>query len=99
MAFVGVDVTAVNVAVGAVRSIVIVVLDVAAEAGPALPAASLAPPKANSGMTVPSEQLLTVTVRDVPESVPGEYEQPVAVPELEKSPAATPVTDSENVRV
>jgi hypothetical protein len=40
-----------------------------------------------------------VTVRDVPESVPGENEQPDAVPEFEKSPAATPVTDSENVTV
>ena len=48
---------------------------------------------------VPSEQLLIVTVRDVSESVPGEKTHEVAVPVLEKSPAATPVTDSENVRV
>jgi hypothetical protein len=96
---VGVEVTAVSVAVGAVRSIVIVVLDVEAAAGPVLPAVSVAPPRANSGMTVPSEQLLTVIVRDVPESVPGENEQPVDVPVFEKSPAATPVTASENVSV
>jgi hypothetical protein len=98
-ALVGVDVTAVSAAVGAVRSIVIVVLDVEAEAGPVLPAASVAPPDANTGITVPSPQLVIVTVRDVPESVPGENEQPDAVPEFEKSPAATPVTDSENVTV
>jgi hypothetical protein len=96
---VGVEVTAVSDAVGAVRSIVIVVLDVEAAAGPVLPAVSVAPPRANSGMTVPSEQLLTVIVRDVPESVPGENEQPVDVPVFEKSPAATPVTASENVSV
>jgi len=98
-ALVGVDVTAVSTAVGAVRSIVIVVLEVEAEAGPVLPAASVAPPDANTGITVPSPQLVIVTVRDVPESVPGANEQLAAVPELEKSPAATPVTDSAKVIV
>jgi hypothetical protein len=99
-AFVGVDAAETKLeTVGAVTSRVIVVLDVAAAAGPVLPAASLAPPTANSGTTVPAEQLVIVTVRDVPESVPGANAQPVAVPVFEKSPAATPVTDSENVRV
>jgi hypothetical protein len=45
---VGDAVTAVSDAVGAVRSIVIVVADVAAVAGPVLPAPSLAPPAACS---------------------------------------------------
>jgi hypothetical protein len=85
--------------VGAVTSRVIVVVAVAAEAGPVLPAASVAPPSAKTGMIVPSPQLVIVTVRDVPKSDPGANEQLVAVPEFEKSPAATPVTDSENVSV
>ena len=97
-AFVGDEVTAVSVAVGAVRSIK---SDepAAAEAGPVLPAVSVAPPLANCGTTVPTEQLLIVTLRVVPASVPGAYTQPVAEPVLEKSPAVTPVTDSENVSV
>jgi hypothetical protein len=99
-AFVGVDATEVKLeTVGAVTSRVIVVPEVAAVAGPVLPAASLAPPTANSGTIVPAEQLEIVTVRDVPESAPGANTQLVAVPVFEKSPAATPVTDSENVSV
>lgn len=90
---------AANVTVGAVVSRVIVVDAVAADTGPALPAASLAPLAANRGVTVPSPQPDTVTVRDDPESVPGANEQPDAVPVFVKSPAATPVTDSENVKV
>jgi hypothetical protein len=85
--------------VGAVTSRVIVVVAVAADAGPVLPAVSVAPPTTKTGMTVPSPQLVIVTVRDEPESVPGANEQLVAEPEFEKSPAATPVTDSENVSV
>ena len=84
--------------VGAVTSRVIVVVAVAADAGPVLPAASVAPPKANTGITVPPVVQVTVTVRDDPESVPGAKVQ-VAVPLFEKSPAATPVTASENVSV
>ena len=84
--------------VGAVTSRVIVVVAVAADAGPVLPAASVAPPKAKMGITVPPVVQVTVTVRDVPESVPGAKVQ-VAVPLFEKSPAATPVTVSENVSV
>ena len=99
-AFVGVEAAETKLeTLGAVRSIVIVVEDVAADAGPVLPASSLAPSRANSGTTVPAEQLEIVTVRVVPESVAGAYTQPVAEPVLEKSPAATPVTDSENVSV
>ena len=84
--------------VGAVTSRVIVVVAVAADAGPVLPAASVAPPKAKTGITVPPVVQVTVTVRDDPESVPGAKVQ-VAVPLFEKSPAATPVTASENVSV
>ena len=87
----------VGVIVGAVSSRVIVVDAVSADDGPVLLAVSLAPFTANRGVTVPSLQPLTVTVRDEPESVPGSNEHPVAVPVFEKSPEATPVTDSENV--
>ena len=48
---------------------------------------------------MPSPHDDTVTVRVVPESVPGANTQPEAEPAFEKSPAATPVTDSENVNV
>ena len=54
---------------------------------------------ANLGMIVPSPQPVIVTVRDAPESASDENTHDVAVPVFEKSPAATPVTDSENVRV
>jgi hypothetical protein len=67
--------------------------------GPVLPAASVAPFAAKCGMIVPAEQLVSVTVRIAPASVPGANTQPVAVPVWVKSPAATPVTDSENVSV
>jgi hypothetical protein len=85
--------------VGAVTSRVIVVLAVAKVAGPLLPARSSAPPAAKRGITVPSPQPVIETVRDVPESAPGANEHVAAVPEFEKSPAATPVTASENVSV
>ena len=98
MALVGEAVTAVSDAVGAVRSIVIVVVEASAVAGPVLPAPSLAPPAANSGITVPAVQFVIVTVREMPASVPGAKVHDAAVPVFEKSPAATPVTDSENVR-
>ena len=86
--------------VGATVSLVMVVPEVLAAAGPVFPAPSTAPFAAKRGMTVPSEQLLIVTVRTVlDESVPGANEHPVAVPVFEKSPAATSVTASEKVIV
>lgn len=48
---------------------------------------------------MPSPQFVTATVRDEPESVPGRNEQFNADPAFEKSPDATPETDSENVNV
>ena len=84
--------------VGAVTSRVMVVVAVAADAGPVLPAASEAPAAAKTGMTVPPVVHVTVTVREAPESVSGAKVQ-VAVPLFEKSPIATPVTVSENVSV
>ena len=84
--------------VGAVTSRVIVVVAVAADTGPVLPAASDAPPEAKTGITVPPVVHVTVTVRELSESAPGSKVH-VAVPLLEKSPATTPVTDSENVNV
>jgi hypothetical protein len=85
--------------VGAVMSRVIVVVAVASVAGPVLPAASAASPPAKIGVIVPALHEVTVTVRVEPESVPGANEQPVAEPPFVKSPLATPVTASENVRV
>ena len=76
---------------------VIVVVDVVVADAPVLPAASIAPPAANSGRTVPPEHPVIVTVRLVPESVPGSNEQSVAEPVFEKSSPVIPVTDSENV--
>lgn len=86
-------------AMGAVVSRVIVVVAVAAEAGPVFPAVSVAPFMANWGINVPWLHEVIVTVRVVPESVPGANEHPVAVPVFEKSAGATPVTLSENVKV
>ena len=84
---------------GAVISRVTVVDAFTAADGPVLPATSVAPLAAKRGITVPSPQFETVTVRDDPESVPGANEQFNAVPAFEKSPDATPVTFSENVKV
>ena len=50
-------------------------------------------------MTVPSEQLLRVTVTDVPLAADTPKVQPVAVPVLVKSPASMPVTASAKVSV
>jgi len=85
--------------VGGASSLVMVLVAVDAEPGPVLLAKSVAPLTANRGVMVPTEQFDTVTVRDEPVSAPGANVQPVAVPVFVKSPAATPVTDSENVIV
>lgn len=92
-------VVVVGAVVAGAASLVIVLVAVDTEPGPVLPAKSAAPFMANRGMIVPTEQLDTVTVRDEPVSAPGANAQPVAVPVFVKSPAATPVTDSENVIV
>jgi hypothetical protein len=85
---------------GTVVSSVIEVVAVAAEVGPVLAEASLAPLATKRGMMVPSLQLVIATVRVVPDvSVPGLKEHPVAVPVLVKSAEATPVTASEKVMV
>jgi hypothetical protein len=76
-----------------------VVDDVAAATGPVFDEESVAPLIAKRGWIVPLPQPVMVTVRVEPLSVPGAYTQPVAVPAFEKSAAATPVTDSENVSV
>ena len=85
-------------AVGAVLSIVTLEAT-AAVAGPVLPAVSVTPLAARFIMTVPAEQLATVTVIDAPEAADGVKAQPVAVPVLVKSAAVIPETDSEKVRV
>lgn len=90
----------VHEAVGGVTSTtVMVVLAVAAVAGPRLPDVSEAPLTAKTGMTVPGPHPDTVTVLVEPESEPGLKVHPVAEPAFEKSPDATPVTDSEKVSV
>ena len=97
---VGVDWAEVNdETLGAVRSTVMVLVAVEASVGPVLVALSVAPLAAKRGMTVPLAQPDTVTVREVPVSVPGSNVQPEAEPVLVKSPAATPVTVSENSMV
>jgi len=84
--------------VGAVASRVTGLDDGDVDDGPELPDKSRAPLAPNVGTIVPSEQPDTVTVRDAP--LPDTAnEQPVAVPELEKSAGSTPVTGSENVIV
>jgi hypothetical protein len=63
------------------------------------PAVSVAPLAANLGVTVPAPQEPTLTVRVVPDEALGVKVQPVAPVGFEKSPAAIPVTASENVMV
>ena len=87
-----------HVADGPVRSIVMAVA-VAALMGPALPAASVTPPAASTGASVPSEQPVAVTTTDVPLAADGEKVQPVAVPAFERSPATMPDTDLLRVSV
>ena len=67
--------------------------------GPLLPAVSVTPLAARRATTVPSEQLATVTVTELPEAADGVNTHPVAVPVLVKSPEAIPDTDSEKARV
>lgn len=89
----------VGVTVGEVASRVMVVVAVAADVGPLLLAESVAPFRANCGVTVPDPQLDTVIVYGpAPEPDDTAKEQPVADPVLVKSPDATPVTDSEKVK-
>lgn len=83
-----------HVAVGAVRSIVIVPPS-SADGGAVFPAESATPPEASLGMTVPAEHPVTTTLIDVPLDALGVKTQPVAVPALVKSPVAMPVTVSE----
>ena len=84
---------------GVTSTIVMVVLAVAAVAGPRLSAASEAPLPAKTGRTVPRLHPDTVTVLAEPESEPGLKLHPEASPAFEKSPDVTPVTDSEKVSV
>ena len=95
-AFVGVDCAEVNdETLGAVRSTVIVVVAVAADAGPVLETESVAPLAAKRGMTVPEPQPDTVMVHSSVEPE-TENEHPDAVPAFVKSSEATPVTLSSN---
>jgi hypothetical protein len=71
------------------------VLDV----GPLFPAVSVTPLATRRATTVPSEQLATVTVIELPLDADGVNTQPVAVPALEKSLDAMPDTLSEKVSV
>ena len=66
---------------------------VTADTGPELPATSLTLFAANSNTNVPSPQPVTVTLTATPVADDGVITQFCAVPVLEKSPAAIPVTD------
>ena len=90
---VGVAGDAVHVAVAGVRSTVTVPA-LSAVDGAVFPAASETPSAARRGMRVPLPQPVTTMLIEVPEAVEGANEQPVAVPALVKSPAATPTTVS-----
>jgi hypothetical protein len=61
------------------------------DTGPVMPDADTAP-AAIRATTVPSDEHATPTVIVVPDPADGVNTQPVAVPVLEKSPAAIPVT-------
>jgi hypothetical protein len=81
---------------------VAIVTDVAVteETGPVFVAASRTELADNRATTVPSLLHVTVTTTETfAADDAGENVHPVAVPVLEKSPAAMPVTDSENVTV
>ena len=66
---------------------------VTADTGPVLPATSLTLFAANSSTNVPSPHPATVTLTETPDVEDGVITQFCAVPVLEKSPAAIPVTD------
>jgi hypothetical protein len=77
--------------VGAVRSIVIVVVADEFEGGPVdVPVTEFA---VNLGINVPSPQPEIAIVKDDPELELGENVHPFAVPALAKSAASNPVTD------
>jgi hypothetical protein len=84
--------------VGAVRSMIIVVLAEVLEGGPfvlvTVPNTEFA---RTWGVRVPSPQEDIDMVIVVPEDALGENEQPVAVPVLEKSPASIELTFCEKV--
>jgi hypothetical protein len=84
--------------VGAVRSMIIVVLAEVLEGGPFV---LVTVPKTEFartwGVRVPSPQEDIDMVIVVPEVALGENEQPVAVPAFEKSPAAIELTFCEKV--
>ena len=83
---------------GAVESIVTLVAAASVD-GPVFVAVSDTPPEASVATTVPSEVQTTVTVIDEPDAALGVKAQPVAVPELLKSPETIPLTDSLNASV
>ena len=90
---VGVEGEVVHDAVAGVRSTVTVPAFSAVE-GAVLPAASETPSAARRGISVPVPHPVTTMLIEVPVEAEGANEQPVAVPALVKSPAATPTTVS-----
>jgi hypothetical protein len=90
------------VATVVVEAVVLIVTEdaVAPLVGPVLEAASRTVLDPSLAMTVPSEVHVTETVIEVDvDAADGVNTQPVALPRLEKSPDAIPVTDSEKVSV
>jgi len=74
-----------TVTAGATRSRVRVVVAMAAELGPVVPAASVTALAASRGWSVPVvEQVVTVIVKELPDEALGVNVQPVAVPALDR---------------
>jgi hypothetical protein len=84
-------------ALGAVRSIVIVVVAVATLVGPTSEALLVTELAASLGITVPSLHPEIVIIKLEPLVALGEKVQSVAVPAFEKSPETKPLIDSEKV--
>ena len=87
--------------VGAVRSMVIVVVALVADVGPELGGVAVSETEFafKRGTRVPSLQPVIVTVKLVPLLAFGEKLQLVAVPAFAKSAAARPLMDSDIVNV
>ena len=90
-----------TLAVGAVVSDVstVTVAALALAIGPVVPATSVTEFAASRTITVPSDVQVTKTVSVIADAVEVVNAQPVAVPALEKSAAAIPLTNSENASV
>jgi hypothetical protein len=89
-----------TVVVGTAGEVIVIEVATAPDVGPVFDAASNTEPDSKRRVTVPSEVHVTETLTATfAVLAAGVAAHPVAVPVKEKSPAAIPVTDSENVNV